>query len=250
MNDTTSSDIKGFQHEYRDRLFKAIFGRDTAQSKMTLYEQKSTYNPNLPLRGLMYFAQAYQIYLSKLGKILHRTSIVKIPNLRFVVFYNGSKEVPDKVELKLSDAFEKQDTSGNFEWTATMININKNHNESLQKKCEPLYNYTSYVERISANKKRGMSGKDAVDEAMAWAIRENLLDGFFKLQKEEVLGMSLTEYDEEEAFRNFYEDGREQGTLAKAIEDAVMLVKDYNATPEIAAQKMNAPLESVLEALN
>ena len=152
--------------------------------------------------------------------------------MRFVVFYNGSKEVPDKVELKLSDAFEKQDTSGNFEWTATMININKNHNESLQKKCEPLYNYTSYVERISANKKRGMSGKDAVDEAMAWAIRENLLDGFFKLQKEEVLGMSLTEYDEEEAFRNFYEDGREaglkQGTLEKAIEDATaMLKKNY-----------------------
>ena len=222
-------------------------------SQMTLYEQQSTYNPNMPLRGLMYFAQAYQIYLSKLGKILHRTSIVKIPNPRFIVFYNGSREVPDKVELKLSDAFEKQDTSGNFEWTATMININKNHNESLQKKCEPLYNYTSYVERISANKKRGMSGKDAVDEAMAWAIRENLLDGLFKLQKEEVLGMSLTEYDEEEAFRNFYEDGREaglkQGTLEKAIEAAVVAVKNFNVTPQLAAEKMNAPLESVLEAL-
>ena len=92
MNDTPSSDIKGFQHEYRDRLFKAIFGRDTPQSKkwrlelynalnnsnytdpdalelntienviyltmrndisflvdsqMTLYEQQSTYNPNM-----------------------------------------------------------------------------------------------------------------------------------------------------------------------------------------------------------
>ncbi len=290
MNDTPSSDNKGFQHEYRDCLFKAIFGRDTAQSKkwrlelynalnnsnytdpdalelntienviyltmrndisflvdsqMTLYEQQSTYNPNMPLRGLMYFAQAYQIYLSKLGKILHRTSIVKIPNPRFIVFYNGSREVPDKVELKLSDAFEKQDTSGNFEWTATMININKNHNESLQKKCEPLYNYTSYVERISANKKRGMSGKDAVDEAMNWAIRENLLDGFFKIQKEEVLGMSLTEYDEEEAFRNFYEDGRE----SKAIEDAVVAVKNFNVTPQLAAEKMNAPLDKVLEQL-
>lgn len=33
MNKSTSSDNKGFQHEYRDRLFKAIFGRDTPQSK-------------------------------------------------------------------------------------------------------------------------------------------------------------------------------------------------------------------------
>ncbi|MCR5612994.1 hypothetical protein [Treponema sp.] len=119
MNESISSDNKDFQHEYKDRLFKAIFGRDTPQSKMTLYEQQSTYKPNLPLRGLMYFAQAYQIYLSKLGKILHRSSIVKIPNPRFIVFYNGSREVPDKVELKLSDAFEKTDNSGNFEWTAT-----------------------------------------------------------------------------------------------------------------------------------
>ncbi|MCR5613348.1 MAG: hypothetical protein K6G21_06675 [Treponema sp.] len=65
--------------------------------------------------------------------------------------------------------------------------------------------------------------------------------------------MSLTEYDEEEAFRNFYEDGREegvrQGTLEKAIEDAVMLVNKYNADPKVAAKDMNAPLESVLEAL-
>ena len=87
--------------EYRDRLFKAIFGRDTEQSKrwrldlynalnntnykdpdalevntienviymtmkndvsflvdsqMTLYEQQSTHNPNMPLRGLLYFS--------------------------------------------------------------------------------------------------------------------------------------------------------------------------------------------------
>ena len=35
----------------------------------------------------------------------------------------------------------------------------------------------------------------------------------------------------------------------KAIEAAVMLVHDYNATPEVAAQKMNAPLELVLEKL-
>ena len=35
----------------------------------------------------------------------------------------------------------------------------------------------------------------------------------------------------------------------KAVEDAVMLVHDYNASPEFAAQKMKAPLELVLEAL-
>ena len=33
------------------------------------------------------------------------------------------------------------------------------------------------------------------------------------------------------------EDGIEEGRSEKAIEDAIMLVHDYNATPEVAAQK-------------
>ena len=42
----------------------------------------------------------------------------------------------------------------------------------------------------------------------------------------------------------------EQGKEAKAIEDAILLVKEFNVTPELAAKKMNAPLEKVLELLN
>ena len=43
--------------------------------------------------------------------------------------------------------------------------------------------------------------------------------------------------------------GKEAGAEQKAVEGAVMLVHDYNASPEVAAQKMKAPLELVLEAL-
>ena len=42
---------------------------------------------------------------------------------------------------------------------------------------------------------------------------------------------------------------KEAGAEQKAVEAAVMLVHDYNASPEVAAQKMKAPLELVLEAL-
>ena len=44
-------------------------------------------------------------------------------------------------------------------------------------------------------------------------------------------------------------EGHEEGREEKAVEDAVMLVHDYNATPEVAAEKMGAPLDKVLEAL-
>ena len=42
---------------------------------------------------------------------------------------------------------------------------------------------------------------------------------------------------------------KKEAAEEKAAEDALMLIKEFNASPEIAAQKMNAPLNLVLEAL-
>ena len=284
------------QHrEYKDRLFKAIFGRDNPQSKqwrlelynalrgtnytdpdalelntienviyltmrndisflvdsqMTLFEQQSTFNPNMPLRGLLYFAQLYQMHLSKLGKTLHRSTLVKIPNPKFVVFYNGTKETKDTEYLKLSDAFEHEQNNHDFEWTAELININQNHNETLQKNCKPLYDYVRYISRIKNKKQSGMSAKDAVNDAVDWAIKENLLDGFFKLQKEEILGMSLTEYDEEEVAKDLFEEGKEvghaEGAQQKAIEDARSFYKN-GVSVELIAKSMDMTIDQIME---
>ena len=44
-------------------------------------------------------------------------------------------------------------------------------------------------------------------------------------------------------------EGIAEGAQQKAVENAVMLVRKYNATPETAAQDAGAPLDKVLEAL-
>ena len=44
--------------------------------------------------------------------------------------------------------------------------------------------------------------------------------------------------------------GIQQGEQKKAVEGALMLVNEYNEKPEVAAQKMNAPLDLVLKELN
>ena len=46
-----------------------------------------------------------------------------------------------------------------------------------------------------------------------------------------------------------FADGKKAGLQQKAVEDALMLINDYNETPENAAKKLNAPLELVLEGL-
>ena len=235
--------------EYRDRLFKAIFGRDNEKSKhwrlelynalngtsytdpdalevntienviymtmkndvsflvdsqMTLYEQQSTYNPNMPLRGFFYLSQLYQMYIEKNKLNILNSKLIRIPEPRFVVFYNGARNKPDNFALRLSDAFIRKDDVGDkdkknksgeilqdFEWTATVININPGHNSALQKNCKPLYDYVRYVGRIKDNQKNGMPVKDAVDDAVAWAIDENLLDGFFSVNKAEVIAIRV-----------------------------------------------------------
>ena len=281
----------GAQREIKDRLFKAIFGRDTEQSKkwrlelynalrgtnysdpdalelntienviyltmkndisflvdsqMTLFEQQSTYNPNMPLRGLMYFSQLYQRHLTKLELTLYGSRLIKIPYPKFIVFYNGDRETEDKEFLKLSDAFENKEKDGDFEWTAELININSNHSNSLQKNCKPLYDYVRYISRIKDNRKKGLSKEEVVNEAVDWAISENLLDGFFKMQKEEILGMSLTEYDEEAVKRTFKEEGREEGIQQKALEDAINLLQN-DIPVETISKCIGLPLEQVLE---
>ena len=214
--------------------------------QMTLYEQQSETNSNMPLRGLFYFAQLYQKHLAKKDLNLHQSSLIKIPNPRFIVFYNGDTKRAKRYKLRRSDAFEIQDKSGDFEWTADVININQGANETLVKKCVALYDYVRLVGRISDNKKKEMEIGQAVREAVDWAIEENFLEGFVKEQKQEIIAMCLTEYDEESAIRGWKQDGIKMGRQEKAVEDARNALA-MNLTAEQAAQITGLPLDQVLE---
>ncbi|MBP5448423.1 MAG: hypothetical protein J6X95_10125 [Treponema sp.] len=216
-------------------------------NQMTLYEQQSRPNQNMPLRGLLYFAELYQKYLAQEELDLQRPSIVKIPNQRFVVFYNGQPKRPERYKLRLSEAFELEDKSGDFEWTADVININPGSNETLVKKCKPLYDYVRLVGRISANKNAGMKIEQAVNEAADWAIKENFLEGFVREQKEEIIGMYLTEYNEERAIRNWRQDGIEEGMQRKALETARNMLSMNVGTVEQISKISGLSLEQVLE---
>ena len=180
-------------------------------SQLNLYEQQSSYNPNMPLRGLMYFAELYQKHLTKQDRDLFTTALVKIPTPNFVVFYNGSRDMPDVTKLRLSEAFEIPAENGDFEWTATMLNINAGRNKTLLQKCKPLYHYSCYVDRVKTNVRSGMTKENAVSEAVNFAIQNDFLDGYFKIQKAEVLNMSLTEFDQEAYDRHRFTEGKEAG---------------------------------------
>ena len=229
---------------------------------MHLFEQQSTVNPNMPLRGLIYFSQLYQKEVAKRNLDIFGRARIKIPSPKFVVFYNGKQEQDDTVKYRLSDLFEVKDESGEFEWTATVININKNHNESLQKKCESLYHYCVFVDRVKANLDKRMEPKDAINEAVDFAIKGNFLDGYFKEQRMNIVGNLLTEFNQEdydrnrraEGYEDGYDDGRAigrsegkiEGERQNAIANAKNLLKLNKLSVEEIADCCSLPLEQVL----
>lgn len=113
---------------------------------LNLYEHQSSYNPNMPLRGLMYFADLYRQLIPESEK-LYGQKLVKIPTPKYVVFYNGDdgKMNSERIELKLSDSFEMPDATHGFEWTATMININCGRNKKIMEKCKVLNDYSIFI---------------------------------------------------------------------------------------------------------
>ncbi len=100
---------------------------------MSFYEQQSTYNPNMPMRYLVYIGMVYSKYIETTKDYQRYSSALqKAPTPKCVCFYNGTADKEVKKVLKLSDAF---DGESDVEVKVLMININYGHNIDLLKAC-------------------------------------------------------------------------------------------------------------------
>ena len=181
---------------------------------MNLYEQQSTFNPNMPIRQLMYPGSLYDKYIQVNHCNLYSTKMIKLPVPKLVVFYNGTQEMDDTI-LRLSDAFEG-DIEPDIEVRVKMININYGKNHELMKACQPLAEYSWLVERIRQNRAT-MDIDMAVDKAIDAMPKDYLIRPFVIGNKAEVKTMCITEYNKVETMQMFKEEGREEG-LAEGIE--------------------------------
>ncbi|MBP3241044.1 MAG: PD-(D/E)XK nuclease family transposase [Oribacterium sp.] len=181
------------------------------ESYLSLWEQQSTYNPNMPVRGLMYYAKMYDKYIKSRSLNIYGSKLIQIPTPRYIVFYNGTEEIDSIKQLKLSDSFIKPDKTGAFEWTATLCNLNKGKNDELRSQCKVLDGYMTLIERIRGNLKSTEDVEKAVDSAVVSCIDEGILRDFLIAHRAEVIDMCLTEYDEKTFVNGIKEEGREEG---------------------------------------
>ena len=208
-------------------------------SYLHLWEQQSSYNPNMPLRGMMYFSRMYDRYITENAYNIYGTTLIKIPTPRYTVLYNGAKDEPAFVRLKLSDAFIHEDASGDFEWTADMININRGKNDELLDNCKPLKEYMILVERIRQNSKE-MDVEEAVDAAVTYCIDHDILRDFLIKHRAEVKDVCITEFNEQVFINGIKEEGREEGRKDGIREGRINILVDFlkNAGSEADAKRL------------
>jgi len=216
--------------------------------EMNLYEQQSTYNPNMPLRLLQYTGNLYEKYIKQRSLNKYGSSLIMLPVPKLVVFYNGKSNQPDETILRLSDSYPK-DADADIEVKVRMINVNYGRNSQLLNACKPLAEYSWLVEEVRnnniTNDESGLSS--AIDQAISAMPSDYLIKPFLESHRAEVKGMLLTEYNEAEAMELFKEDGRREGifdTLISLVQKGLLSIKDAaeqaGVTETVFQQKMAA----------
>ena len=102
----------------------------------------------------------------------------------------------------------------------TVYNINWECNDDLMKECRLLAEYAQYVNQVRQFAET-MPFADAVEHAVDYCIRHDILADFLSKNRAEAIAVSIFEYDEEKhiksereiAYRKGNEAGREEGEL-------------------------------------
>lgn len=141
---------------------------------------------------------------------LYSIKQIKLPEPKYIVFYNGDLDMPDRTELRLSDMFVLQDESvkGKFEWTATVLNINIGHNKQILDKSKNLRDYATLIGKIKQYRVE-LDLREAIDKAVKECIEEDVLRDFLIKNRGEVMNTLLTEYDEEKSRARLARDAKE-----------------------------------------
>ena len=177
---------------------------------VSIYEQQSTFNPNMPLREFMYAARLYDKYIHDHELNIYGTELIRLPAPRLVVFYNGTDEIDDTL-LELKDAFEPGEDP-DIAVRVRMLNINYGKNRELMEACGPLSEYAWLIDRIREYKKN-TEIEEAVDRALDEMPEKFEIRQFLIGNRAEVKQMCITEYNEAETMRMFEAEGRKKGRI-------------------------------------
>ena len=135
-----------------------------------------------------------------------------LPTPHFIVFYNGSDEMPDEKIIKLSDSFIRGKNDKIFpelECYVRILNINYGHNEETLNACKRLSDYSQFIHIVGENLKSGVTNEIAVSAAIDYCIEHDILSDILLKARSEVMHSLLTYYDEKLHLKTVWNEGFE-----------------------------------------
>lgn len=192
---------------------------------MNLYEAQSTFNPNMPLRMLIYAGIVYSSFIDVQNIRIYGSMPQKIPSPKLVVFYNGERQQEDRKVLRLSDSFSKN-MKGDIEVEVNMLNINFGRNGELLERCRPLCDYSIFVSGVRKYKADGKTMETAVHLAIRDLSDDSPIKKYLLSMEAEVVFSCIFEYDEQKVMNQFREEGREEGRSEERIETAKRMIRN------------------------
>ncbi len=198
------------------------------------YEHQASFNPNMPLRCLIYYVNDIQNNVKYTKEDLYGHKRIPLPTPNFVVFYNGMENRPEKEVMKLSDSFCHRTDEPNVDVVCTAYNINPGYNPELIKDSDVLYGYSVFVDKVRKNlatKELSVAIKFAIDECIA----EDIQKDFFITRRDEVEKVTKLDFTFETREKMIHRDAKAEGR-DEAIEELQpqidALKEDNNALRE------------------
>ena len=284
VDDLTVTTLKGGVYMKYKNDASFVFGQD-----LYMFEQQSSRNPNMPLRFLHYLSDVYRQMYNNSDLHRSTMLKIPVPHfvtfyngkqplevestLRLSDMYEKKMDCPE-LELivrvinintgaiinKKSLDNEKNDIingiNQSYDFDKSNKNINagntinsRTYSSEFLSKCETLKDYMFVNKvRVKTDVER-LDIRTAVTEAVDECIAENVLSEFFRNHREEVIAVSIYEYDEEGHLEIVKEEGRQLGIaegrqlglaegLNKGINAFIKLCKDMNLSDDDIVNKL------------
>mgnify|MGYP000000722283 FL=1 len=296
VDDLTVTTLKGGVYMKYKNDASFVFGQD-----LYMFEQQSSRNPNMPLRFLHYLSDVYRqmytnsdLHRSTMLKIpvphfvtfyngkqpLEAESILRLSDMyekeidcpelelmvRVININTGAiinKKLLDTEKNHIINGTNQSDEFHNSNNKVSSDNTNPfTFSSEFLSKCETLKDYMTFVNKVRVKTDvEKIDIRTAVTEAVDECIAENVLSEFFRNHREEVITVSIYEYDEEGHLEIVKEEGRQLGIaegkqlglaqgrqigfnegkqleLTKGINAFIKLCKDMNLSDDDTVNKL------------
>ena len=296
VDDLTVTTLKGGVYMKYKNDASFVFGQD-----LYMFEQQSSRNPNMPLRFLHYLSDVYRQMYNNSDLHRSTTLKIPVPHfvtfyngkqplevestLRLSDMYEKKMDCPElelivrvinintgaiinkkSLDNEKNDIINGTNQSDEFHNSNNKVSSDNTNpftfSSEFLSKCETLKDYMIFVNKVRVKTDvEKIDIRTAVTEAVDECIAENVLSEFFRNHREEVITVSIYEYDEEGHLEIVKEEGRQLGIaegkqlglaqgrqigfnegkqleLTKGINAFIKLCKDMNLSDDDTVNKL------------